>query len=145
MTASPSPMSACQLSIAVASESSGMGAVPPTAYSATKPSDAVGTDTSAATAAAGARTLDVSRWLAGAAVDRTFPLRSMLLTGEVYARRPLRDGADVEWNAGVGSRYQLTPRWAIDGGLGRRLTGDDRAWSLTAGAAWAFGMPWRGR
>jgi hypothetical protein len=98
-----------------------------------------------ATAAAGAQTLDVSRWLAGAAVDKTFPLRSMLVTGELYARQPLHDGADVEWNAGVGSRYQLTPRWAIDGGVGRRLTGDDRAWYLTAGGAWAFGVPWRAR
>ncbi|MBV9880908.1 MAG: hypothetical protein JO180_10460 [Gemmatirosa sp.] len=92
-------------------------------------------------------TVETSRWLAGAAVDHTFPLRSMLVTGEVYARRPLRDGAPVEWNAGVGSRYQLTPRWAVDGGLARRLTGgrtgDDRAWMLTAGGAFAFGLPWR--
>ena len=107
-----------------------------------------GSETKSATA--GAKTLEVSRWLAGAAVDKTFPLRSMLLTGEVYARKPLHDGADpstgsgqaVEWHAGVGSRYQLTPRWAIDGGVGRRLTGDDRAWYLTAGGAWAFGLPW---
>lgn len=89
-----------------------------------------------------AQPLEVSRWLAGAAVDRTFPLRSMLVTGEVYARKPLDDGAGVEWNAGVGSRYQLTPRWAVDGGIGRRLTGDDRAWYLTAGGAFAFGLPW---
>ncbi|AHG92638.1 hypothetical protein J421_5103 (plasmid) [Gemmatirosa kalamazoonensis] len=99
----------------------------------------------ATAAAAGARAVEVSRWLAGAAIDRTFPLRSMLVTGEVYARRPLHDGADVEWHAGVGTRYQLTPRWAIDGGVGRRLTGDDPAWSLTAGGAWAFGLPWSAR
>jgi hypothetical protein len=93
----------------------------------------------------GAPVQEVSRWMAGAAVDRTFPLRSMLVTGELFARRPLPDDAAVEWNAGVGSRYQLTPRWAIDGGVGRRLTGDDRAWHLTAGGAWAFGLPWRNR
>ena len=39
---------------------------------------------------------EVSRWMAGVAVDRTFPLRSMLVTGEVYAQRPLADGTDVE-------------------------------------------------
>jgi hypothetical protein len=88
---------------------------------------------------------EVSRWMAGAAIDKTFPLRSMLVTGELFARRALPHDADVEWNAGVGSRYQLTPRWAIDGGVGRRLTGDDRAWYLTAGGAWAFGLPWRNR
>jgi hypothetical protein len=98
-----------------------------------------------ATPTAGARPTELSRWLAGVAVDRTYPLRSMLVTAELYARRPLvgADSADVEWHAGVGSRYQLTPRWAIDGGVGRRLTGDDRAWYLTAGGAWAFGLPWR--
>lgn len=88
---------------------------------------------------------EVSRWLAGAAVDRTFPLRSMLVTGELFARQPIDRNADVEWNAGIGSRYQLTPRWAIDGGVGRRLTGDDRAWYLTTGGAFAFGLPWRAR
>src|SRR5437868_4858032 len=42
---------------------------------------------SAATAATAARAADVSRWLAGVAADKTFPLRSMLVTGELYARR----------------------------------------------------------
>lgn len=96
-----------------------------------------------ASAGVGAQALEVSRWMAGGAVDKTFPLQSALITGEVYARRPLHQGADVEWNAGVGSRYQLTPRWALDGGVGRGLTGDDRAWYLTAGGAFAFGLPWR--
>ncbi len=95
---------------------------------------------------------ELSRWLAGAAVDHTFPLRSLLVTGELYARRPFGmrdDGASagshqpVEWNAGVGTRVQLAPRWALDAGAGRRLTGDERGWYLTAGGALAFGLPWR--
>jgi hypothetical protein len=106
--------------------------------------NAQGTLGAASSTASGAAR-DVSRWMAGAAVDRTFPLRALLVTGELVARRPLVDGAEVEWRAGAGSRYQLTPRWAIDGGVGRRLTGDERAWYLTAGGAWAFGLPWRGR
>lgn len=85
---------------------------------------------------------ELSRWMAGAAIDRTFPLRSMLITGEVFAREPLRDGDDIEWNAGAGLRYQLNPRWALDGGVGRGLTGDDRAWYGTFGTAFAFGLPW---
>ena len=88
-----------------------------------------------------ARAGDLSRWTAGAAVDHAFPLRALLVTGELFAERPLGDATAV-WNAGVGSRYQLTPRWAIDGGVGRRLTGADRAWSLTGGGAWTFGLPW---
>ncbi len=86
-----------------------------------------------------------SRWMGGIAVDRTFPLRSMLVGGEVYARDPLREDEELEWNTGVGIRYQLTPRFNIDGGVGGRLTGDDRGWYATFGSAYAFGLPWSGR
>lgn len=90
----------------------------------------------------GAQVVEVSRWLGGIAVDRTLPLRSLLLTGEVYAEGGLADDSDPEWNAGVGTRYQLSPRLAMDAGLGRRLSGTDRTWYLTAGGAFAFGLPW---
>jgi hypothetical protein len=46
----------------------------------------------------------------------------------------------VAWNAAAGLRYQLAPRWAIDGGIGRRFTGDDRAWYVTFGSAFALGL-----
>jgi hypothetical protein len=94
-----------------------------------------------------ARAGDLSRWSAGVAADHAFPLRALLVTGELFAERPLGGlgGDAVVWNAGAGSRYQLTPRWAIDGGVGRRLTGTDPAWSLTAGGAWTFGLPWGAR
>lgn len=85
---------------------------------------------------------ELSRWMAGVAVDRTFPLRSMLITAEVFALEPMVEGGDVEWNTGAGVRYQLSPRWAVDGGAGRRLTGGDRAWYITFGSAYAFGLRW---
>ena len=88
---------------------------------------------------------ELSQWQAGLAVDRTFPLRSLLLTAEVYARQPLRTGEDVEWNTGAGARYQLSPRVAADAGGGYRLTGEDEGWYVTVGAAIAVGMPWRNR
>jgi hypothetical protein len=81
----------------------------------------------------------------GAAVDRTFPLRSLLVTGELVARQPLREGEDVEWNTATGLRYQLSPRVAGDAGGGYRITGDDQGWFVTFGAAVAVGLPWRGR
>jgi hypothetical protein len=81
--------------------------------------------------------------LGGVAVDRTFPLRSLLVTAEVFAREPLRTGEEVEWNGGAGLRYQTSPRWAMDAGVGRRLSGSDQAWYVTVGAAYAFGLPWR--
>jgi hypothetical protein len=84
---------------------------------------------------------DASRWWAGLAVDKTFPLHSLLISAEAYADQPVFDGADVEWNSGIGARYQLTPRWALDGGVGRRLTGEDRDWHVTIGWAYALGIP----
>ncbi len=84
---------------------------------------------------------DGSRWLVGLAIDRTFPLRSLLIAGEVFAEQPLRREEAVAWSAGTGLRYQMTPRWAVDGGIGRRLTGDDRAWYVTFGSAFAIGLP----
>jgi len=86
--------------------------------------------------------LDVSRWLAGVAIDRTFPLRSFLLSVESFVEQPIRDGSTLEWNAGAGARVQLAPRWALDGGVGRRLTGDDQVWYVTLGSAYAVGLPW---
>jgi hypothetical protein len=82
---------------------------------------------------------EVSRWLAGLAVDRTFPLRALLVIGDVYARQPLHEEDSVEWNAGVGFRYQVNPYLAVDAGVGRRLTGDS-AWYVTFGSAFAFGL-----
>jgi len=92
---------------------------------------------------AGAGAAELSSWLGGIAVDRTFPLRAMLVSGEVYAREPIHTDEDIEWNTGIGLRYQLDPRFNIDGGIGRRLTGDDRGWYVTFGTAYAFGLPWR--
>src|SRR5688500_2517379 len=92
--------------------------------------------------AATAGAAELSSWVGGIAVDRTFPLRAMLVSAEVYAREPIHTGEELEWNSGVGIRYQLDPRFNIDGGFGRRLTGDDRGWYVTFGTAYAVGLPW---
>lgn len=83
---------------------------------------------------------ELSRWLAGVAVDRTLPLRSMLLIGELYARQPIVDEEELEWNAGAGVRYQWSPTLAVDAGLGKTLTGEERSWYFTVGAAYAFAV-----
>lgn len=88
---------------------------------------------------------ELAQWQAGVAVDRTLPLRSLLVTGEVVARQPLRLDEDVEWNTAAGVRYQLSPRVAADAGGGYRLTGGERGWFATVGAAFVVGMPWRTR
>ncbi|MDQ3138547.1 MAG: transporter [Gemmatimonadota bacterium] len=89
---------------------------------------------------AGNSVVELSRWLAGVAVDRTFPLRSTLVTAELYIQDPLAANSDLELNAGAGIRYQLSPQFALDGGLGRRLTGIDQSWFVTFGAAYAFAI-----
>lgn len=92
----------------------------------------------------------LSRWLAGMAIDKTLPLRSMLLTAELYARRPLVDAIDdMELFAGGGMRIQASPTLALDLGGGRRLDSKDGPWYATFGTAYAFSvrslMPGRSR
>jgi hypothetical protein len=90
--------------------------------------------------ATAANLTEQSRWLAGVAADRTFPLRSLLVTGELLARQPIASDAPLEWTLGTGVRWQWSPRLAIDAGVGRRLTGDERAWYVTFGSAYAFAL-----
>ena len=87
--------------------------------------------------------LELARCSAGLAVDRTFPLRSLLLGAELVLEQPIFEAAEQVIRAGTGLRYQLSPRWAMDAGIGRRLTGDERSWEVTLGSAYAFGLPWR--
>jgi hypothetical protein len=93
-----------------------------------------------ATPDAGAETGEASRWMAGLAVDRTFPLHSLLLIADVFAERPLQAGETLEWTAEAGVRYQLDPFFALDAGVGRRFTGHEPAWFVTLGAARAFAV-----
>ncbi|WP_310570750.1 hypothetical protein [Gemmatimonas sp.] len=95
--------------------------------------------------AVGAGASELSRWLSGVSVDRPLPLRSMLLSGEVFVRQPLHADEPLEWNAAVGTRVQLSPRVALDVGAGSRLSGDDKGWFATVGGAYVVGLPWRKR
>ncbi|HYH82407.1 MAG TPA: hypothetical protein VEX86_21630 [Longimicrobium sp.] len=89
---------------------------------------------------AGEQAGEASRWMAGLAVDRTFPLRSLLATADVFAEQPLDDGAALAWTAEAGVRYQLSPQLNVDLGVGRRFTGGDEGWFFTFGTARAFGL-----
>ena len=92
------------------------------------------------TPGAGDEVGEASRWMAGVAVDKTFPLRSMLLIADAYVEEPLHDGEDMRWTVEAGTRYQLDPFFALDAGIGRRLTGDEQGWFITFGAARAFAL-----
>lgn len=95
--------------------------------------------------ALGAGAVELSRWMGGVAVDRPLPLQAMLLSAELFTRRPLHAEEPLEWNAAIGTRVQLSPRVALDIGGGSRLTGDDAGWFATIGGAYVVGMPWRKR
>lgn len=82
---------------------------------------------------------EASRWMAGIAVDRTFPLRGLLVTADLFAEQPLHGDDELEWTAEAGFRYQTSPQFNIDLGVGRRFTGE-QGWSLTFGAAHAFAV-----
>ncbi len=84
--------------------------------------------------------VEVSRWLVGAAVDKTFPLRAMLVTADFFARQSIEEAEDVDYNIGTGLRYQINPRLNVDGGVGRRINGPDQGWSVTFGTAYAFAV-----
>lgn len=83
---------------------------------------------------------ETSRWMAGVAVDKTFPLRSALLIADVFVEQPLHEEDVLQWTAEVGTRYQLNPYFALDAGVGRRFTGDEQGWFFTFGAARAFAI-----
>ena len=81
-----------------------------------------------------------SRWQAGLAADRTFVFNSFLIVGNIYADRPLVEAADTRWIAGAGIRYQVSPRFAVDAGLERRLGEEGPDWAFTFGTANAFAL-----
>ncbi len=89
---------------------------------------------------AGPGAVEVSRWLAGISVDRTSPLRSILIGAEIFARRPRGQGNEVEWNTALGVRKQLSPHFNVDGGVGKQLSGDGRSWFATFGLSRAFAI-----
>lgn len=84
---------------------------------------------------------DANRWFAGLAADHAFVFRSLLVGAEVTARQSLIDDGMTEWRAGAGIRRQLSPRFAIDAGLDRRISRGGPAWGFTMGGAYAFALP----
>jgi len=81
---------------------------------------------------------ETRRWLAGIAVDKTFPLRSFLIGAEIFARKTRSSENNPEWNAALGVRRQLSPAFNVDAGIGKQLSGGERSWFATLGLAHAF-------
>jgi len=83
---------------------------------------------------------ELSRWLGGMAIDKAFPLQSLLLTAELFARQPIVATDDLQYVAGAGMRWQVSPTVALDLGFGRRVDASAGPWYVTFGSAYAFGL-----
>lgn len=83
---------------------------------------------------------EASRWIAGIAVDRTFPIRSLLVTADLFAEQALDSDESLAWTAEAGLRYQTSPQFNVDVGIGRRFAGDEQGWTFTVGLAHAFAL-----
>lgn len=82
----------------------------------------------------------LDRWWYGAALDRTLFRQSVLVIGEVYARRPL-EAAPVEVNASLGLRWQWRPTAVLDVGMSRGLRrGLGPEYAFTIGVSNAFAI-----
>ncbi len=103
-------------------------------------SGGLGTQNTAAATPERDGVVEISRWITGLAVDHTLPLRSTLITAEVYGRAPLDPNERVDYTTGAGVRYQATPKLALDAGAGRRLNGAGEGWYVTFGTAYSFGL-----
>ncbi len=88
----------------------------------------------------GTGALERSRWFAGAAIDHAWPLSSVLAAVEIVALQPLADTSAIAWSAGTGARVQWTPTLVLDGGVSRRFSGANQAWSATLGITWSFAV-----
>jgi hypothetical protein len=82
---------------------------------------------------------EASRWMAGLAVDKAFPLKAVLVTADVFAEEPL-GGGNLAWTAEAGIRYQTSPQFNLDLGVGRRFAGEEQGWFFTFGLARAFAL-----
>ena len=76
-----------------------------------------------------------SRWLFGAAVDRTFPLRSLLLVADVFAEDYRGLDRPIDWTVEAGLRRQVALRTVLEASAGTRFTGNSPAWFVSLGVA----------
>lgn len=79
-------------------------------------------------------------WWAGAALDYVLPFHHTLLLVEGWLANPPDEGRR-RLHSSAGLRFQLSPTFALDGGMGRSWTGGSRQdWTLTLGVTHEFGV-----
>jgi hypothetical protein len=79
-------------------------------------------------------------WWTGAALDWVLPFHHTLLLVEGWVSEPA-GGGDRTVHSTAGVRYQLSPTFVLDAGVGRGWSGDLRQdWTLTLGVTHEFGV-----
>jgi hypothetical protein len=88
---------------------------------------------------------DRNHWLVGMAVDKTLPLRSLLIVTDVFAERFEGLNRAVDWTAELGVRHQTTPWLVVDAAVGRHYSGTALSSFLTFGTTVSHAVFLRGR
>jgi len=78
------------------------------------------------------------RILAGIAVDKAFPLQSVLLVGDAFVERYSGALTSTDWTTEVGARHQFSPRTVLNFAYGNRFSGSSRSWYLNTGVSISF-------
>ena len=78
------------------------------------------------------------RWIAGAGVDKSFALKSLLFAADVFVEKYEKIGRPADWTAEGGARKQLTQFMVVDAAFGRRFTGISPSWFATAGTTFTL-------
>ena len=96
---------------------------------------------------AAGRLVTHAHWLLGVGADKTFPLRSILLIGDVFAERFEGIGRSTDWTAEFGARKQLNPHVVLAGSVGRHIKGTNDSSFFILGATFSralqlFGWGW---
>jgi hypothetical protein len=80
------------------------------------------------------------RWWIGGALDYALPFHHTLLLVETWGSKPRGEGI-TNVHSAAGIRYQLSPTFSIDAGVGRSWQGENREdWNLTLGVTHEFGV-----
>ena len=81
----------------------------------------------------------VNRYLYGIAYERTFPIEFFVLLIDLYSDGPI-DGSRKEIVYDLGTRFQITPTWVVDGGLFHAVRSDHLDFGVTVGLSYVFSI-----
>jgi hypothetical protein len=82
-------------------------------------------------------TVTHAHWMAGMAVDKALPLKSILFVADAFAERFEGIGRRTDFTAEAGIRKQLSPAVVVVGGIGRHFRGANPSSFLILGATYS--------